>query len=161
MIKRRDKKEVVQPKDEARNERYNEYVNAITPQTGTAKSLFHSFLVGGLICLIGEILLNIFAALFPNMSDMMVANLMIMVMIVLAILLTGFGVYDVMARKGGAGMFLPITGFANAMASASMEHKSEGLIMGTSVKLFSVVGPVLVNGIVWSALVGIIRLLIS
>jgi len=159
-MNKKKQKDIIKPKDEARNERYNEYVNAITPQTGVAKSLFHSFLVGGLICLIGEILLNIFSALFPNMGDIMVMNLMIMVMIVAAVILTGFGVYDVMARKGGAGMFLPITGFANAMASASMEHKSEGLIMGTSVKLFTVVGPVLVNGIVWSALVGIVRLLI-
>lgn len=160
MSKKKNRGEL-QPKDEARNERYNEYVNAVTPQTGTAKSLFQSFLVGGLICLIGEILFNIFRALFPNMSEMMAGTLMVMVLIVAAVLLTGLGVYDVMARKGGAGMFLPISGFANAMASASMEHKSEGLIMGTSVKLFSVVGPVLVNGIVWSSLVGIIRLIMG
>ncbi|MCL2556134.1 MAG: SpoVA/SpoVAEb family sporulation membrane protein [Firmicutes bacterium] len=149
-----------QSKDEARNQRYNQYVNAVTPQTGTAKSLFHSFLVGGLICLIGEILFNLIRALFPAMSEIMAGHLMVMVLIVAAIFLTGLGIYDVMARKGGAGMFLPISGFANAMASASMEHKSEGLIMGTSVKLFSVVGPVLVNGIVWSSLAGLIRLLL-
>ena len=82
-------------------------------------------------------------------------------LIFLAILLTGFGVYDIIAKEGGAGTFLPITGFANAMAAASMEHKSEGLIVGTSTKLFTVIGPVIVNGIVWSTVVGLLRMIIG
>ena len=116
-----------------RNEQYNKYVETVTPKTSIAKALWHSFWIGGVTC---------------------------MILVTLAILFTGLGFYDVIARQGGAGSFLPITGFANAMASASMEFKTEGLIFGTSVKLFSVVGPVVVNGIVWSTLAGLINLLI-
>ena len=83
-----------------------------------------------------------------------------MILVTVAILFTGLGFYDVIARHGGAGSFLPITGFANAMSSAALEFKSEGLIFRTSSKLFNVVGPVVVNGVVWSTLAGIIRYLI-
>lgn len=142
-------------------ERYNKYVEAVTPQSGFASSLFHSFWIGGLTCLIGQALHDIYAAIFPELGKDFVSNITLMTLVTLAIILTGFGVYDLMALKGGAGTFLPITGFANAMASASMEFKCEGMIMGTSVKMFTVVGPVIVNGLVWSTVAGIIRLIIS
>ncbi len=110
--------------------------------------------------MIGQGIGDIIKAIAPNMSVDMVANITSMILISVAILFTGLGFYDVIARQGGAGSFLPITGFANAMASASMEFKTEGLIFGTSVKLFSVVGPVVVNGIVWSTVAGLINLMI-
>lgn len=144
----------------ARNERYAKYVNAVTPATGAVKSLLNAFWIGGLTCMIGEILGDLYALAFPTLPTDMIANITSMTLISVAILFTGLGFYDVIARRGGAGSFLPITGFANAMSSASMEYKTEGLIFGTSVKLFSVVGPVVVNGIVWSSLAGIIHLLI-
>ena len=103
---------------------------------------------------------DLYALLLPKESVSFIANLTSATLIVLAILFTGFGFYDVIARRGGAGSFLPITGFANAMSSASIEYKTEGLIFGTSVKMFTIVGPVVVNGIVWSTVVGIIHLLI-
>lgn len=128
-------------KDEIlRNKAYNEYVKAVTPKTNMIKALWHSFWIGGLTCVIGQGIGDIYALAFPSLSLDMVANIASMTLIALAILFTGFGFYDVIARTGGAGSFLPITGFANAMASASMEFKTEGLIFGTSVKLFSVVG---------------------
>lgn len=142
----------------ARNARYNEYVNTVTPKTSIVKALFHSFAIGGLTCVIGQGIGDITKAISPDMSPEMVGNITSMILVTVAILLTGLGVFDVIARQGGAGSFLPITGFANAMASASMEFKTEGLIFGTSVKLFSVVGPVVVNGIVWSTLAGLINL---
>lgn len=148
-------------KDEVlRNKAYNEYVKTVTPKTNMAKALWHSFWIGGLTCVIGQGIGDIYAIAFPSLSLDMVANIASMTLIALAILFTGFGFYDVIARTGGAGSFLPITGFANAMASASMEFKTEGLIFGTSVKLFSVVGPVVVNGVVWSTVAGLINLLI-
>jgi len=145
---------------DARNARYGKYVNAVTPSTSIFKSLFNAFWIGGLTCVIGQLIGDLYALIFPSLSQQMVASITSMTLITVAIVLTGFGVYDVIARRGGAGSFLPITGFANAMSSASMEFKTEGLIFGTSVKLFSVVGPVVVNGIVWSTAVGIIHLLI-
>ena len=120
--------------------------------------MFHSFAVGGTTCVIGQGIGDIIMLISPAMSKDMVANITSMILVTVAILFTGLGFFDVIARQGGAGSFLPITGFANAMASASMEFKTEGLIFGTSVKLFSVVGPVVVNGIVWSSLAGLINL---
>lgn len=141
-----------------RNDRYNKYVNTVTPKTSIPKALFHSFAVGGTTCVIGQGIGDIVMLISPTMSKDMVANITSMILVTVAILFTGLGFFDVIARQGGAGSFLPITGFANAMASASMEFKTEGLIFGTSVKLFSVVGPVVVNGIVWSSLAGLINL---
>ncbi len=141
-----------------RNERYNKYVNTVTPKTSMTKALLHSFLIGGLTCIIGQAIGDILAYSVPSLSKDMVANITSMILVTVAILFTGLGFYDVIARQGGAGSFLPITGFANAMASASMEFKTEGLIFGTSAKLFTIVGPVIVNGIVWSTLAGLINL---
>ena len=144
----------------ARNERYDRYVKAVTPSTSTIKSLFNSFWIGGVTCMLGEIVGDLYALAFPTFSKDMIVNITSMTIIAIAILFTGLGFYDVIARRGGAGSFLPITGFANAMSSASMEFKTEGLIFGTSVKMFSVVGPVVVNGIVWSTVAGIVHLII-
>lgn len=141
-----------------RNEKYNKYVETVTPKTFLLKALLHSFLIGGLTCVIGQGIGDSVKAIWPSMSLDMVANITSMVLVTVAILLTGLGCFDVIARQGGAGSFLPITGFANAMASASMEFKTEGLIFGTSTKLFTVVGPVVVNGIVWSTVAGLLNL---
>lgn len=144
----------------ARNERYEKYVKAVSPSTSPLKSLLNSFWIGGLTCLIGEGLGDLYALIFPELSVDMVGNLTSMTLIALAILFTGLGFYDAIGRRGGAGSFLPITGFANAMSSAAMEFKSEGIIFGTSVKMFSIVGPVVVNGIVWSTVAGLLHLII-
>lgn len=144
----------------ARNKKYGEYVDAVTPKTSIPKALLHSFFVGGVTCVIGQGIGDVVMVIAPNMPKDTVSNITSMILVTVAILLTGIGVFDVIARQGGAGSFLPITGFANAMASASMEFKTEGLIFGTSTKLFSVVGPVVVNGVVWSTVAGLINLLI-
>lgn len=145
---------------EKRNARYAKYVDTVTPKTDVAKSLWHSFWIGGLTCMIAQGVGDIYALIFPKASADAIVNMTSMTIISLAILFTGLGFYDVIARKGGAGCFLPITGFANAISSASMEYKSEGLILGTSTKMFSVVGPVVVNGVVWSTVAGLLHLLI-
>ena len=144
-----------------RNERYNEYVKSVTPSTSTLKSLLNSFWIGGLTCLIGQIIFDLYKWIFPQLDATNITNFTSMTLISVAILFTGLGFYDVIARRGGAGSFLPITGFANAISSASLEFKTEGLIFGTSVKMFSVVGPVVVNGIFWSTVAGLIHLIIS
>ncbi len=143
-----------------RNQRYEKYVESVTPKTETWHSLWNSFWIGGLTCTIAQIVGDVYYELFPHLGKDLIVSFTSMTIITIAILFTGLGFFDVIARKGGAGSFLPITGFANAMASASMEFKTEGLIMGTSVKMFSVVGPVVVNGIVWSAVAAVINALI-
>ena len=144
-----------------RNKRYEQYVKSVTPTSSVKKALFNSFWIGGTTCLIGQLLGYFYSYVFPTLSKDVVTNITSMTIITIAILFTGIGIFVVIARRGGAGSFLPITGFANAMASASMEFKTEGLIFGTSVKMFSVVGPVIVNGIVWSTVVGLIHLIIG
>ena len=145
----------------AHNKRYVKYVESITPKTSMAKSLFFSFVIGGTICLMGQIVYDTFEAVLPSLDATALKNISAMTLIAVAVLLTGFGVYDRIGRRGGAGSFLPITGFANAMASASIEFKTEGLTFGTSTKMFSVVGPVLVNGIVWSTAAALITMLVK
>lgn len=144
-----------------RNKRYNKYVASVSPQTGAVKSLFNSFWIGGLTCLIGQAIFDLFNLAFPHLTTDMLSNITSMTLVTVAILFTGLGFYDVIGRRGGAGSFLPITGFANAMSSASMEFKAEGLIFGTSTKMFTVVGPVVVNGVVWSTVAGLLRLLVE
>lgn len=141
-----------------RNDDYNKYVDTVTPKTSIPKALWHSFWIGGVTCMIGQGISDILAYTMPSLSKDMVSNITSMILVTVAILFTGLGFYDVIARQGGAGSFLPITGFANAMASASMEFKTEGLIFGTSTKLFTVVGPVVVNGVVWSTVAGLVNL---
>ena len=142
---------------QARNARYLKYVERVSPRSGNLTSLTKAFLIGGATCVIGELISNGLMLLFPDVGNEMIATYTSMILVTVAILFTGLGFYDVIARQGGAGSFLPITGFANAMSSAALEFKSEGLILGTSVKMFSVVGPVIVNGIVWSAVAGLLR----
>lgn len=149
-----------EPRIQRRNERYDRFVKSVTPTTSTIKSLLNSFWIGGLTCMLGQILGDVYALIFTEMPRDVIVNITSMTLISVAILLTGFGVYDVIARRGGAGSFLPITGFANAMSSAAMEFKVEGLIFGTSVKMFTVVGPVVVNGVVWSTVAGLIHLIL-
>lgn len=146
-------------KNKIQMDRYNKYVDMISPKTSMPKSMFHAFLIGGLTCVLGQILFELYA-LIPGISERTIFASMLMTLIFLSILLTGLGVYDNIARYGGAGSFLPITGFANAMASASMEFKTEGLVFGTSVKMFTIVGPVIVNGVVWSSVAAILRYLV-
>ena len=142
---------------QARNARYLKYVEKVSPRSGNLTALTKAFLIGGATCVIGELISNGLTLLFPDVGNEMIATYTSTILVTVAILFTGLGFYDVIARQGGAGSFLPITGFANAMSSAALEFKSEGLILGTSVKMFSVVGPVIVNGIVWSAVAGLLR----
>ena len=133
----------------------------MSPQTSLMRSLTKSFWVGGLTCAIAQGLSFLYAFLLPQLSTREVGGVVLVTIIVIAVFLTGIGVFDKIGRYAGAGAFLPITGFANAMASASMEHKTEGLVFGSQTKFFSVVGPVLVSGIVLSCLVGVIYYIIG
>jgi len=145
------------PATDFRNKRYGKYVEAFSPRTSIVSSLAKSFWVGGVTCVIAQIIFEIYSVAFSQLSHTHLAGITLSTIIVIAVFLTGIGVFDKIGRFAGAGAFLPITGFANAMASAGMEFRSEGLLLGSQVKFFSIVGPVLVNGIVWSAVAGIIH----
>lgn len=141
-----------------RNTNYNMYVEAKVPKTKLLPSVLRAFLVGGIICMIGQAFFDIYAKIFPNLSEANLTALMLITIIGITQLLTGFGIYDWVGMFGGAGSVIPITGFANSIASPAIEFKKEGIIYGICVKMFTIAGPVIVCGTVGSIIVGIIYL---
>lgn len=141
-----------------RNKKYNEYVQAKIPKTKNFPTLINAFLVGGIICCIGQGIQDLLMYFFPTMSLESAGAWMLIILIFIASLLTGLGVYDRIGVFAGAGSIVPITGFSNSITSPAVEFKKEGIIFGLCVKMFSVAGPVIVNGIAVSILIGIIYL---
>ena len=140
------------------NEQYNKYVEAKTPQTRNFPTLIYSYIVGGTICMLGQVIMDVLMLAFPSMPIDMVATWMLIILIFIASFLTGIGVYDKIGVFAGAGSIVPITGFSNSVCSPAMEFKKEGIIFGLCVKMFSVAGPVIVNGVAVSIIIGIIYL---
>ena len=143
-----------------RNKKYNEYVKKKSPKSKKFPSLFNAFLVGGIICCIGQGIYDILSISFPMLTDIQLTTYMQIILIFLATFLTALGLYDNIGTFAGAGSVIPITGFANSIASPALEYKKEGLIFGLCVKMFTIAGPVIVMGIVASTIVGIIYLFI-
>jgi len=141
--------------DKYQNKNYLEYVKAISPRTKQVRSLFRAFIVGGLICCIGQGIRYLLEISFGLKGDELSAYVS-MIMILLGALLTGLGVYDRIGKFAGGGSIVPITGFANSVVSPAIEFKTEGFIYGTAAKMFVVAGPIIVFGIASSVLVGLL-----
>ena len=139
------------------NKEYGQYVNSKSKPSPLFKNLVWAFLIGGLICTIGQGLVDLYKNAGLTADD--AAGATSMTLIFAAALLTGLGLFDKLAKRAGAGTLVPITGFANAMVSPALEFKSEGLVTGTGAKLFTVAGPVLVFGISASIIYGILLVL--
>ena len=123
---------------------YLDYVNSIAPPSPMVKNVFFAFLVGGAICALGQAIMNGFTALGLDETDAGT----------LSVLATGLSLYDDLARRAGAGTLVPITGFANAVAAPAIEFRTEGMVLGTAVKMFTIAGPVIVYGLSASVLYG-------
>lgn len=136
------------------NEEYSKYVGKKSKPSPIWKDMIWAFVVGGAICVVGQFLTNMYKNF--DLSETAAAIATSVTLIVVAALLTGFGVFDDIAKHAGAGTIVPITGFANAMVSPALEFKSEGFILGTGAKLFTLAGPVLVYGISASVVYGLI-----
>lgn len=136
------------------NEEYNAYVSAKAKPSPIGKNMVWAFLVGGLICVIGQGLMDFYKS--RGLGVEAAGTAVSVTLIFITALLTGIGVFDLIAKRAGAGTLVPITGFANAMVSPAMEFKQEGFVTGTAVKLFTVAGPVLVYGISASVIYGFI-----
>ena len=139
------------------NKNYIAYVNSFDPPTQHFKNCYRAYLVGGLICCIGQFLRILFEQVFAFSGDELAAAVSI-VLIFLGTLLTGLGVYDRIGRNAGAGSIVPITGFANSVASPAIEFKTEGFIYGMAAKMFIVAGPIIVYGVLAGTIVGFIYL---
>ncbi|NLM61347.1 MAG: SpoVA/SpoVAEb family sporulation membrane protein [Clostridiales bacterium] len=136
---------------------YGKYVKEKSPKSPLGRDMLFAFLIGGAICTVGQVVNNILLKIMPNVPD---ASAMTSVcMVFLGAFLTALRIYDNIAKYGGAGTLVPITGFANAMVSPAMEFKSEGIITGLCTKMFTIAGPVIVFGLIASYIYGIYLLI--
>lgn len=138
---------------------YEKYAEKKVPKPTYIKNIIMAFLVGGLICTIAQGIINF--GISKGLDKETASTVATISMVFIGALLTGLGVYDEIAKVGGAGAAVPITGFANSMVSPAMEFKSEGFIFGVAAKMFIIAGPVLVYGIGFSIIIGIINILMS
>ena len=147
----------MQEKNDFINQNYINYVKGISPKTNQKRSILRAFLVGGLICSIGQTFRYILQYGF-NLSGDELSSYVSMIMIFLGAFLTGLGVYDRIGKYAGGGSIVPITGFANSVVSPAIEFKTEGMVYGMAAKMFIVAGPIIVYGVLSGAIVGIIYL---
>ena len=133
---------------------YGRFADAHAPKSKTGRNLASAFLIGGAICALGQGALDLWRR--AGLDERTAGTAATATMVFLGALLTALGVYDRIAKYGGAGTLVPVTGFANAIVSAALEFKSEGYILGMSAKMFTVAGPVLVFGISFSVLYGLL-----
>ena len=134
---------------------YNKYVDAITPKHNSFINCANAFWVGGLICIIGQVIYDLSMNYFDcNKED--AASWTSTILVLLSVILTGFNVYKKIAKLGGAGALVPITGFANSVAAPTREYQKEGEVFGKGVKVFTIAGPVILFGVFTSWVLGVI-----
>ena len=133
---------------------YAELVKKLSPKSPILKDCAGAFVIGGLICALGQVFMNIYEALGLNKTDTGTATCISLIF--LSALLTGLSLYDNIAKFAGAGTLVPITGFANAITAPAVEFKTEGFILGVGAKMFTIAGPVIVYGVSASVVYGIV-----
>ncbi len=136
-------------------EEYKNYVKKHAPKSPVLKNCMLAFLFGGGICVIGQLLFDLYSNITSYTEDNVYA-LVTMTLIFVSALLTGLSVFDDIAKHAGAGTLVPVTGFANAVVSPAIDTKAEGLILGVGAKIFTVAGPVILYGILAGAVYGVI-----
>lgn len=140
--------------DKAQQKDYEEYVKKVTPVHSLPKNMAKAFLVGGCICSVGQLILN--SAQNMGLDETTAGSWCSLLLVFLSIVLTGFNVYPAMAKFGGAGTLVPITGFANSVAAPAIEYQKEGQVFGIGAKIFNIAGPVILFGIFSSWVLGLI-----
>ncbi len=140
-------------------EEYKKYAERHASPSPTVKNCVKAFVIGGIICCIGQLLFLIYSAL--GTDETQARTLVSVTLIFLAVLLTGLDVFDDIAKIGGAGTLVPITGFANAVVSPAIDTKAEGWVLGVGGKLFTVAGPVILYGTLASAAYGVLYFIVT
>lgn len=135
-------------------EEYSQYVKEITPTHNLPLNMAKAFLTGGIICTIGQLILNTAQNLGLNKQE--AGNWCSLILILLSVILTSFNIYYKIGKFGGAGSLVPITGFANSVASSAIEFRAEGQVFGIGCKIFTIAGPVILYGIFSSWGLGLI-----
>ena len=139
---------------EERDELYNDYVDENTPKLSWFANLCKAFLVGGLICTLGQVLINWYGSMGMDKETAALYNTL--TLILLSVLLTGWNIYPKIANFAGAGTLVPITGFANGVVSSAIEARTEGWILGIGTRIFAIAGPVILYGTSASMVYGLI-----
>lgn len=139
---------------EERNEQYNEFVKDITPTHSLPVQMFRAFIVGGIVCVIGQAIIN--TAIGMGIDDKTAGSWCSLILVFISVLLTGFNLFYRIAKFAGAGILVPITGFANGVASSAIEYKKEGQVFGIGCKIFTIAGPVILYGLVCSWVLGLL-----
>lgn len=134
--------------------KYEQYVKEVTPVHCLPRNMAKAFLVGGIICVIGQLILNI--AKGYGLDKEMAGSWCSGILILISVILTGLNIYPKLAKFAGAGSLVPITGFANSVAASAIEYQKEGQVMGIGCKIFTIAGPVILYGIVTSWVLGLI-----
>ena len=134
---------------------YGKYVKQVTPVHNTWKNLWRAFLVGGLICMLGQVFTSVYMSF--GIEKESAAAWTTLSLIGLSVILTGFHVYQKIVKFGGAGAMVPITGFANSVVSPAIEYKAEGHVFGIGCKIFTIAGPVILYGILASWVLGMVK----
>ena len=145
--------------NQVQQQEYHEMVKEYSPNSKVAVNCLKAFVIGGIICVIGQFIINYFISI--GVAKDMASTYSSIILIFVAVLLTGMGWYSTLGNFAGAGSIVPITGFANAVAAPAIEHKKEGMVIGVGAKMFIVAGPVIVYGIIASVVVGAIYFFIK
>lgn len=140
---------------EVDKKQYGEYVKQVTPAHNTGMNLIRAFVVGGIICTVGQAFLGLYG--YMGMDQETAAAWTTLSLIGLSVILTGLNIYPKIVKFGGAGALVPITGFANSVVSPAIEYKSEGQVFGIGCKIFTIAGPVILYGILSSWVLGLIQ----
>lgn len=152
-------KDVVKEKDSnTRDQKYNAYVKNITPTHNVFANMVKAFLVGGIICIIGQAFVDLYQIWFDKETAKLYE---VITLVAIAVILTGLNIYPKLAKFGGAGTVVPITGFANGVAASAIEFKKEGQVFGIGCRIFNIAGPVILYGIFSSWLLGLIYWLLK
>ena len=136
------------------NKEYGRLTKKLSPPSAKVKDFLWAYIVGGLICVIGQLLMELYG--YFGATEKQIKMLVPVTLIFIAALLTGLGLFPKIAKRAGAGTLVPITGFANAVVSPAIEFKNEGFILGVGAKMFTIAGPVIVYGTIASVIYGII-----
>lgn len=144
--------------EEQKNE-YNEYVKQVTPTHSLPINMLKAFVTGGIICTIGQAIMNF--CMSNQLDEKTAGSWTTLILILLSVVLTGLNIFPKIAKFGGAGALVPITGFANSVAAPAIEFKKEGQVFGIGCKIFTIAGPVILYGISTTALIGLIYYIIK
>jgi len=145
---------IMDKQQEERNTEYNAFIKDVTPTHNLWMQMAKAFLVGGIVCAIGQFIIN--TAINMGIDDKTAGSWCSLILVLISVLLTGFNLFYRIAKFAGAGILVPITGFANGVASSAIEFKKEGQVFGIGCKIFTIAGPVILYGLVCSWVLGVL-----